>query len=147
MLLLHSIIHPRGFYKKTDGSKTKITIELAQESQFLLIPSENDLVRKIEERALFYKNLNIGVQPYIIAVGKNIFDPTTYFVIVDNLTFKFENFVKALDICFKAHTVFNVKFAFESMNVWIFIQKYFYDLNFKSDSFSTDVISLISDLK
>lgn len=147
MLLLHSIIQPKGFFKKGEGRNTKITIELAQDSQLISIAAENDLIRKIEERAIFYKNLKLGVQPYIVSVGDTIYNLKKFYVVVDNLTFTFDNFVKALDICFKCHTVFNLNFAYESRFLWTFIQKYFYEIDLQNDCVSSDIISLLSDLQ
>lgn len=143
MLLLHAILQPKGSL----NAKNKITIELSKDSFFIHIFSENDLKRKIAERAEFYKQINSTVQPYIIAVGVNVYHLDTYFVILDQHFFKFTTFLNALDICFKSHFVFNLKFAKECQYVWTFIQNYFYDIELKEDSSSPNIISLIADLK
>lgn len=44
---------------------------------------------------------------------------------------------KAFDICFKIYHVFNIEYPIESIDVWIFIQTFFYNLYTKYDKTSS----------
>ncbi|CAI6370794.1 unnamed protein product [Macrosiphum euphorbiae] len=92
---------------------------------------------KIEKALQFVLTL----QPYVIIVGS-----TEIFTVVNNIYFKLETPLKGLDVCFKTFFSLNVHYPAESERVWFFIQKYFYDINLKSDKNILSVQTLINDL-
>lgn len=92
---------------------------------------------KIENALKF----GLTLQPYIVIVGS-----TEIFTVVNNIYFKLETPLKALDICFKTFFSLNIHYPAESEQVWFFIQKYFYDIHLKSDKNILSVQALISDL-
>lgn len=92
---------------------------------------------KIEKALQFVLTL----QPYVVIVGS-----TEIFTVVNNIYFKLETPLKGLDVCFKTFFSLNVHYPKESEQVWFFIQKYFYDINLKSDKNILSVQTLINDL-
>ncbi|CAI6354410.1 unnamed protein product [Macrosiphum euphorbiae] len=92
---------------------------------------------KIEKALQF----GLTLQPYAVIVGS-----TDIFTVVNNIYFKLETPLKGLDVCFKTFFSLNVHYPAESEQVWFFIQKYFYDINLKSDKNILSVQTLINDL-
>lgn len=84
--------------------------------------------------AVITKNINFGlaVQPYIVIVGLIFEEAFTSseriqnIVIINNIKYKLETPLKALDTCFKAFFTLNYKYPPESEQVWAFIQKFFF---------------------
>uniref|UniRef100_A0A2S2NVE9 SAM domain-containing protein n=1 Tax=Schizaphis graminum TaxID=13262 RepID=A0A2S2NVE9_SCHGA len=92
---------------------------------------------KIEKALQF----GLTLQPYVVIVGSN-----EIFTVVNNIYFKLETPLKGLDVCFKTFFSLNIHYPAESEQVWFFIQKYFYDINLKSDKNILSVQTLINDL-
>lgn len=89
------------------------------------------------------KSLRFGLtlQPYVVIINS-----TEIFTVVNNIYYKLETPLKALDICFKIFFALNVHYPAESEQVWFFIQKYFYEINLKSDKSILSVQTLMNDL-
>jgi len=45
------------------------------------------------------------VQPFIIIVGPSVREIESYYVVVDDVLYKLDNILKAIDICFKIFMV------------------------------------------
>lgn len=70
--------------------------------------------------------------PYIIAVGDSKAYIFQYFIILDSQLMPLpgnSNFLNALDVVFKLHFIFNIKYDINLKSFWIFFQKYFYEIN------------------
>lgn len=83
----------------------------------------------------------LSLQPYIIIV-----DSTEVFSVINNVYFKLETPLKAVDTCFKSFFSLNIHYPPECEQVWLFIQHYFYDIKLKSDKNILSVKTLINDL-
>lgn len=95
---------------------------------------------------MHYFQMGEKLQVYMIAVGKD-FNFSSFFVIVDTLKFKFSSLVKAIDISFKIHYVFNIEYSKEAEHVWRFFQKYFFQITHKNDKNTTALLTLLTELR
>lgn len=87
----------------------------------------------------------MNLQPFIIGIGSR-FNVTHCFVIFDTAKYKFESIVMAVDYCFKLHFVLNLKYSPYCLQIWTFIQKYFYSIKTPYDFTFNTVTSALSDL-
>lgn len=94
------------------------------------------------------------VQPYIIIVGPQFTEIEAFYIIIDDVMYKMENILKAVDILYKIFQVLNVKYPTGCEQVWLFIQQYVYerttqwDKNDKSDEINLmNVMNLMDELK
>lgn len=86
-----------------------------------------------------YTDLDLKYQPVIAVIEKN--DGIDAYVIFDNIFYKSSTFIHAIDTIFKLYFVLNIKYPFESIHVWHFIESFFYEL--ESSDKSSEVLSLI----
>lgn len=63
--------------------------------------------RRRQERATKLKET---VQPYIIAIGPQLTAIEAFYIIIDDIMYKMENVLKAVDILYKIFQVLNVKY-------------------------------------
>lgn len=148
-LLIHSLLPPTVRHTlKKDNKKliVKSTIKDSQDSFFIHVNVINDFERKID----IYRNRLISrnetLQPIIIGVGPDLLQLTEFIVFYDNIKYKFSNFIAALDCCFKIFHVLDLHYPKDSYSYWMFIQKYFFDINLAEDNVSPSVLCLIQDL-
>lgn len=80
------------------------------------------------------------VQPYIIIVGHSFREIESYYVVVDNILYKLDNILQALDICFKIFMVLDARYPTECEQVWLFLQLYIYKQPTKNDKVIKSVI-------
>lgn len=118
----------------------------ASQESFLILTSAAVVKTKIEERVAKYKEMGLTNQTYIIAVGEDRYKIQYCLVILDAIIYRLDNLVKALDVAFKIQFVLNIEYSKECKLVWLFIQKYFYNIHLNSDKKSTSVLSLIQEL-
>lgn len=90
------------------------------------------MVRLRFETKKYAEIRNISVQPYIITVGDD--NNLEAYVCVDETLYKVANTITAIDICFKAFHVFNVKYPGASEHLWTLIQKGIYGFTTKWDT-------------
>lgn len=87
---------------------------------------------EIEEILKRKYNFGDAIQPCILIVG-SVSEPLEILVFFDGMKYKFFSPIKALDICFKIFHVFNIEYPIQSINVWLFIQKLYYNIVNKYD--------------
>lgn len=104
---------------------------------------EIDIEKK--EKAL---RKGLSIQPYMIFVndGNNDLEVSSYYVLINSNYIKLESCLKAIDVCFKCFFAFHLNFPIECEVLWIFIQKYFYDITTKFDNNFQQVNSIMHDL-
>lgn len=100
--------------------------------------------RRRQERAIKQKET---LQPYIIAIGSQLTAIETFYIIIDDIMYKMENVLKAVDILYKIFQVLNVKYPSACEQVWLFIQKYIYGRTTEWDKYDKSVMNLIDLLK
>jgi len=80
------------------------------------------------------------------SVGPNINEITQYFVYVDGTYYVLNSILSSVDCCFKAIHSLNLEYSLESIPVWSFVQKGFYQINTAWDTEFVSVNSLFSDI-
>ncbi|XP_036335974.1 uncharacterized protein LOC118746249 isoform X2 [Rhagoletis pomonella] len=146
-ILLTSVLQTSSRFTNNLGKRSKkITIIDAQESFILRIESINDYQRKIDEIVCKYYSCHLTIQPFLIVVG-SVNDLNSFFIYFDSTLYKFSTFLESLDVCFKIFQVFSLSYPEGCELVWIFIQKYFFDITTKFDCKSSNVVSLINFLQ
>lgn len=103
-------------------------------------------VPEMEDYIISHQNENVPIQPFIIICGTT-FKPKEIIIFFDCIKYKMFSFISAIDICFKIFHIFNLEYPVESYTVWLFIQKYFYDINTKYDKACHTLGQILSDLK
>lgn len=87
------------------------------------------------------------LQPYIIAVGPQLTEVNEFYIIIDDVIYKMENALRAVDIVYKIFQVLNIKYPSACEQIWLFIQKYVYGYSTKWDKRDKSVMNLIDKLK
>lgn len=83
----------------------------------------------IEKRREKLGLLKRSLQPFVIAVGDSLTSSSTAFVSVDNILYEQSSVLNAIDITFKIIHALHAQYPEESRDVWMFIQKRFYDIH------------------
>lgn len=147
-MLLNSVILPTARFENSHGkNRAKFTILDAEESFILHVICINDYKQKLEDLKKKHFTASSTLQPMVIVVGPDIYQLSEFFVYFDGVLYKFKSFLKALDTCFKIFQVFNLKYPLACQNTWLFIQKFFFEIETKFDINSYSVSTLISYLK
>lgn len=141
--LLHAAITPTSRIKnKETGNILKTTINDSINSMVIQINTQSELQPKIEEIKNKFRSLDLTFQPSLLIIG----ELEQICVIYDEIYYKTDSILSALDICFKLFFVLNLKYSPQSAQVWQFIQKYFFEISVDGEKCFTQISSLISDL-
>ena len=108
-------------------------------------PGQNiaEIAEHQQKRREKYSTYGINFQPSIYALK----DDERYFIKFDDVSWEFKSLVKTLDICFKTYQVLNLQYQFECSQMWMLIQRYFYDIETVYDSSSPALQILLHDLQ
>lgn len=111
----------------------------------LQVPAELERVKR--QRRERYAKLKETVQPYIIAVGSELTTAKEFYIIIDDILYKFENVLRAVDITYKIFQVLHIKYPSACEQIWLFLQKYVYGYTTKWDKHDKSVMNLIDKLQ
>ena len=140
--MLHCIIKPTTIaVEKKQNSKIHKKYSIADSQQsFLKIFKEPSDVQE------FFANNKEHTQPFVFAFGESIYDieKAEFYVYCDNIKYKFNNFLRAFESCFKLYHIFNLTYPKESFNFWTFVQVFFFNINLKCDKKNATVKTTIS---
>nr|XP_012215648.1 PREDICTED: uncharacterized protein LOC105668052 [Linepithema humile] len=146
VILFHLL--PSLCCKRTRGARVGIPSVAEAKQTFLLhIYIPGDLNRQIKIHTEWLANRGQNLQPTLIFVGPTLTNITASYVQIDNVRYELRTPLKALDTCFKAFHALDAAYQEECQAIWLFIQKYFYDLYLKEDSNIPRVKSILSSLK
>ncbi|CAI6372532.1 unnamed protein product [Macrosiphum euphorbiae] len=101
---------------------------------------------EIEEILKIRKNAKNPIQPCLLIVG-TISNPPQIMVYFDESKYVFFSIIKALDMCFKIYQLFNIEYPLESISVWMFIQRFFYNIKLPCDKPCLLIKQIISEMK
>eukprot|EP00102_Acyrthosiphon_pisum_P019773 XP_016656983.1 PREDICTED: uncharacterized protein LOC107882702 [Acyrthosiphon pisum] len=144
--VLHAMLVPtsKTSYIDSEGKRCviKYSISDSQQSYVLIAQTAAEL-----EALLNSKKVNgNSIQPCLLIVG-TISEPSQIMVYFDNIKYKVFSIVRAIDICFKIFHVFNLEYPIQSLDVWLFIQKFYFNIVSKYDKPCPLVNQIISELK
>uniref|UniRef100_A0A6P7H2X1 Uncharacterized protein LOC114346295 n=1 Tax=Diabrotica virgifera virgifera TaxID=50390 RepID=A0A6P7H2X1_DIAVI len=143
--LLNSIILPTSRFSVEKGSsKRKVTIQDAQESFTLRIPTINDFENKLTELRAKYYSKGTTLQPLIVVVGYSADQITNYFLYFDKYCQHHDSYLSCLDTCFKLFHVLSLEYPQAAYGPWYFIQKYIYEIETEYDRPLPSVSSLVA---
>lgn len=76
-----------------------------------------------------------SVQPFVVLVGESWDSVIDSYVVIDARTYKVENPIRAVEVCFKIFYSLHCAYSNFCKPVWLLIQGYIYELPFdKGDS-------------
>ncbi|XP_072766491.1 uncharacterized protein [Anoplolepis gracilipes] len=110
------------------------------------IPGDMTLIK--EEARKTAEILKITLQSYIVILG-SLSEVKEIYVQIDDILYKTNSTLKAIDVCFKIFHVFQVSYPLMSEHFWMLIQKGIYNLNTKWDSIipsTQHILSKISNI-
>jgi len=143
--LLHAIFAPtsKKVTKDHTGKKSlvKYTIKDSQNS-FMIFKNS---VCELEEYINVWRNEKNPIQPLILTVGTPV-NPQEIIVFFDSIKYKIFSILSGIDICFKLFHLLNLEYPVESCFIWLFIQKFFYNINTKFDAPCHTLGQILSDL-
>lgn len=86
--------------------------------------------------------MSLRVQPLVAVVGSSE-NLKKIMVSVDDILYEIPTILKAMDICFKVHFVFDAAYSIECEQVWTFLQQAIYRINTPTDKKIKAVINLV----
>ncbi|XP_055372226.1 uncharacterized protein LOC129606133 [Condylostylus longicornis] len=104
------------------------------------------LTEKIDSRRKLCAEKKETLQPFIAFIGDTFASIQNAYVIIDNIIYKLDNPISAIDVCFKCFSALHAKFPQHCFPVWQFIQLYIYEIQTEFDKKFTTLNSLITDL-
>lgn len=111
---------------------------------FLQVPG--DLNRIIQAHSEWLANRGQNLQPILIFVGPNLFNITASYVQVNTVRYQFSTPLAALDTCFKTFYALDAAYQEECRPIWLFIQRYFYDIHHKKHNNIHRITNVINSL-
>ncbi|XP_071571495.1 uncharacterized protein [Temnothorax nylanderi] len=146
VILFHLL--PSLCCKRTRGASVNIpSVAEARKAFILHVLIPGDLNRQIKVHSEWLANRGINLQPTLVFVGPTLSNITASYVQIDAVRYELRTPLKALDTCFKAFHALDAAYQEECRAVWLFIQKYFYDLYLKEDDNIPRVTNILSSLK
>lgn len=123
-------------------STTKFTIKDSQEAFVFVGQTHQQLSDQIE----FLEKKMERIQPFILATGDCNFNKfENFYVYLDGTKLVFNNFLRAVDICFKIFHIFNLEYPQACSQIWNFIESYFYKMNFNDKKQKSTKLRVILD--
>lgn len=147
-LLLHALLPPTiKHVVKRDNKKliVKSTIKDSQDSFFIHVTVNNDFDRKINAQRSLLLNRDETLQPLIIGIGNDLLSITEFIVFYDNVKYTFNNFIAALDCCFKIFHALDLHYPKDSNCFWLFIETFLFEMKC-DENLTPSILCLIQDL-
>ncbi len=141
---IHGLLVPTKKKSQRVNGKTtykKYTISDSQQTFLLVANSIIEANQIMDLRAAEKKRNNEKIQPTVIVIMEDR-EPKEFYVYFDDIKYKMFTLIAAIDCCFKCFHVFDLKYPLECINIWQFIQNYYFKLTHEED----DVIIVNSQL-
>lgn len=87
----------------------------------------------------------ITLQPFLIGLGKDLFNIQQYLMYNDGIFLKFDSIVAAIDSCFKSFFVFDISYPKQCQNFWIFIQRVIFEIVLDFDEITPSFLRVLVD--
>lgn len=104
----------------------------------------DDLQRELQTRQDKLASFHLTAQPLPILVGSDIGTIESCYVSVNDILYKVDTPLRAVDLCFKIFHVMNASYPPEAETAWTFIEQVVY--NFPKTKTYVFVTSLMSDV-
>ncbi|KAB7502265.1 hypothetical protein Anas_12542 [Armadillidium nasatum] len=117
-----------------------------QEAFVILVQNPEDVPVTISRKQEKLSQMSLSMQPFVILQGKDLLNIDHCYVVLNDILYGFDSPLKAIENCFKVFHVAHARYPFECESVWLFIQKYFFEIETEWDKTVSDVCELISDI-
>ncbi|XP_016963304.2 uncharacterized protein LOC108033477 isoform X2 [Drosophila biarmipes] len=144
-LLLHVLLRSLGKRKIRDKNFIK-SIKDSQLSFMVQGVTHSDVETEIQLLRTTLYNRGESMHPIIVSVGLD-FSCSKLYMLYNNIKYALPSFLSVFDICFKMFYVLQLKYPSDCSEFWMFVQKYFYEINLEDDLVSPSILCLISDLR
>lgn len=108
---------------------------------------EADIQEHLRLRADRHAKMNMTAQPIIVVVCPAENTIASSFVCINNIKYKAHTLLRTLDLSFKIHMMLNCEYSVAAKNVYLFFQRYFFDVETPNDVMTTHVSSLLARMK
>lgn len=135
---------PSSIKNKGEKKFYKPSIKDSENWFILCAETLHEATLKINELLKTCRNEKITLQPMIICIGKKL-DAVEFYVLLDDFKYHCDSFLESLDLNFKIFHVFNLEYPKENYNLWLFIQKYLFNIDTNFDNNVPIINSIISD--
>ncbi len=125
MALFHIPANIPASYGHGD-KRWKPSVKMAKLSVFKRVYSKESIANAIRVRGIHRAKREIKEHPRIYGVGESLDDINCFIVGLGNVLFEVDNFIEAVDICFKCFKVLKIDFPKESIKFWQFVDACFY---------------------
>jgi len=102
----------------------------------LCLKNAAEIAEIVELRIAKLKKNGVNqLQPFIIALGAEKTELTSFYVVVSSLVkFPVDSLLRAVDICYKAIFVLNLQYSSDCAQIWYTLQRCFYDQKSPNDT-------------
>lgn len=149
--MLNAIIIPgvKRIKEKNISAKNpqKGSIRSAMNSFIQLLDCTAEFDNKIQELQKELAEEKQKFQPIILVVGKAYSQISEFYIYFGNKYYKKNTYLACIDLCFKIFQVFNLEYPTFCYGPWLFIQKYFFDINTDNDKNISKLLGLLNYLK
>ncbi|XP_031334783.1 uncharacterized protein LOC116164711 [Photinus pyralis] len=143
LILLNYIVPPTGKIK-TGKKIWKFSTLESIEGIFLHVKDPGSINLAIQNKTEVAYQKGRRVQPYIVFVGPSLSEISHNYVVVDNIKYKCESSVQAVDTLFKLFHVCNIHYPPESEHIYLIIQKAIYKINTNFDKQIPSIMEIVS---
>ncbi|XP_045460500.1 uncharacterized protein LOC123670948 [Harmonia axyridis] len=127
LTLLASLLPQKSYGKKGNIWHPRITDSVKGVIVHIKIPAE--IEDTINSKRKFLSKYNLPLLPFVIIQGPSISEIENVYVVYNDIIYRCDGVLKAIDICFQIIHIFNLRYPYESENIWMFIQIGMYNLN------------------
>lgn len=130
------------FSDNNGRNKIKATIGDSQQGFIFRSNSIHSLHDSIKQLRTSYFYSDLTVQPFPIVIGNDNLTLHAFYLYFENSFYKFDSLIDCIDTCFKLFHVLNLEYPKLCNGVWLYIQKYFYEIQTQHDTqISTSFVS------
>lgn len=124
LLVLNTVLLP---VRASKGFKP--TVATAQLDTFLEVSNREEVMIEVQRVYDIYEKQNSPPCPKLVVVGEAASNGGFHCMVVyRTLAYEFSSIVRAVDVLIKLHLVLGLPYSKTSKLVWIFIEKYFYEV-------------------
>lgn len=111
-----------------------------QEGFVTHVHANSQIQEVVDLRKRKFASLGRSIQPFVIAVGRDILNLEEAYVIIDEVFYKFDSLLKAIDGCFKTFQATGAQYPEESNDVWKVIEIVCYKIDTCSNQRLTQAV-------
>ncbi|XP_062554081.1 uncharacterized protein LOC134219376 [Armigeres subalbatus] len=136
-----------GLVKPVRASSKKLsTILQAQIDTCNICETQEELIESLNSQRSELESKGVQFSPRIYAVGQ-IDNFEGFFVVTNKLVYKLPSLIRCLDVVVKLKFALDLQFPESSELFWVFVSKYFYDIDYTQKSKNTQILQLLAFLE